>query len=120
MTKTHFMTLLKELINFFKKNKSDSSGPGFITPILLGGKKKQVLYSVLKIKHSRRKNSRWHLSLHNSRNVKYLLYAASRIKRAPPPPAIEFDHTSLSAFLEKLSLSLYEAPLGVAGIITQA
>lgn len=39
MIKTHFMTLLKELINFFKKNKSDSSGPGFIIPILLGGKK---------------------------------------------------------------------------------
>lgn len=37
MIRTHFMTLLKELILFFlKKNKSDSSGTRFIIPILLG------------------------------------------------------------------------------------
>lgn len=42
-------------------------------------------------------------------------------KRTPPrPPAIGFGHTSLSVFLEKLSLSLYEAPLGITGLITQA
>lgn len=84
MIKTHFMTLLKELVNFFKKNKSDSSGPGFITPILLG-EKNHVLYSVLKIKHSWRKKFQMASVTTQFQKCQIPVVRSQQDQKSPPP-----------------------------------